>query len=276
MTDIKVLDQVTRVTPIGVQYFDDVDQIIVSEGLVVSMWRSNGSTKRHQAIVNRTGVFVVRGLHCLYEAESGKGDKDYWDHVATKLYRVEMTDSRGRFLPYWFDAEAPTNGFIGLTCGSPPLNTQFGLPLYSAPSRSVSGHNATVRADLWDVQHDCPAAWAYAELTTNSRILCKGMADLNGKLGMFFSYPEAEDQFPASPLRTGTSLRNQSWDVQLTIQYQFKDPFPNIPNLCDVLAQPQVQIWRQRGPNVELTTATLRVGQELILNTVGRSELVIG
>lgn len=277
MTDIEVLDRVTRVTPIGARFFDAVEQAIVSEELVVSMWRLNGSTKRQQAVVNHTGVFVVRGLRCLHEAETGKGDKDYWDHVLTKAYRLEMTDPRGRFLPYWFEADAPTRGFVGLTCGSPPPDTEAGLPLYSAPSRSVAGHYAAVRADLWDVQHNCPAAWAYAELTTNGIPLCEGMADRKGKLGMFFSYPEAADQFPASPLRTGVSPRNQSWDVQLTIKYRFKDPNPDIPNLCDdVLGQPQVQVWQQRGPNVELTTATLRVGQELILKTMGKSELLIG
>jgi hypothetical protein len=277
MTDIEVLDRVTRVTPIGAKFFDAVEQAIVSEGLVVSMWRLNGSTKRQQAIVNHTGVFVVRGLRCLHEAETGKGDKDYWDHVLAKSYGLEITDPRGRFLPYWFEADAPTRGFVGLTCGSPPPDREAGLPLYSAPSRLVASHYAIVRADLWDVQHNCPAAWAHAELTTNGTSLCEGLSDRNGKLGMFFSYPEAADQFPGSPLRTGISPRNQSWDVQLTIRYRFKDPIPDIPSLCgDVLMQPQVQVWEQRAPNVELPTATLRVGQELILKTTGRSELLIG
>jgi hypothetical protein len=102
------------------------------------------------------------------------------------------------------------------------------------------------------------------------------MADGKGKLGMLFAYPEVEDQFPGSPLQTGVAPRNQSWDVHLTIRYRFKEPVPDIPNLCgDVLGQPQVQVWEQRGPNVELTTATLRVGQELILKTMGKSELLI-
>jgi hypothetical protein len=277
MIDVEVQEWVTRVTPIAARFFDAVEQAIVSDGLVVSMWRLNGSTKRQKAIVNHTGVFVVCGLRGLHEVETGKGDKDYWDHVLTKSYGLEMTDPRRRFLPYWFEAEAPTRGFVGLTSGSPPPDTEAGLPLYSAPSRSVAGYYATVRADLWDVQHNCPAAWAHAELTTKGIPLCEGMADRNGKLGMFFSYPEASDQFPGSPLQTGISPRDQSWDVQLTIRYRLKDPNPDIPNLCDeVLTQPQVQVWEQRGPNVELTTATLRVGQELILKTRGRSELLIG
>jgi hypothetical protein len=277
MTDVEVQDWATRVTPIGARFFDAVEQAVVSEGLVVSMWRLNGSPKRQKAIVNHTGVFVMRNLRCLYEAESGNGDKDYWDHVSTKPYGLEMTDSKGRFLPYWFEVEAPTRGFVGITCGSPSPSTESGLLLYSAPSRSVAGHYATVRADLWDVQHDCPASWAYAELTANHILLCEGMADRNGKLGMFFAYPEAVDQFPASPLRTGISPRDQSWDIQLTIKYRLKDPIPDIPNLCDeVLGQPQVQVWQQTGPNLELTTAILRVGQELILKTVGKSELLIG
>jgi hypothetical protein len=277
MTDVEVQEWVTRVTPIGARFFDAVEQAIISEGLVVSMWGLNGSTKRQEAVVNHTGVFVVRGLRGLHEAETGKGDKDYWDHVLTKSYGLEMTDHRRRFLPYWFEADAPTRGFVGLTCGSPPPDTEAGLPLYSAPSRSVAGHYAAVRADLWDVQHDCPAAWAYAELTAKNVLICKGMADGKGKLGMFFAYPEVEDQFPGSPLQTGVAPRNQSWDVHLTIRYRFKEPVPDIPNLCgDVLGQPQVQVWQQRGPNVELTTVTLRIGQELILKTMGKSELLIG
>ncbi len=277
MTDIEVLDRVTRVTPIGARFFDAVEQAIVSEGVVVSMWQLNGSPKRQQAIVNRTGVFVVRGLRGLHEAETGKGDKDYWDHVLTKSYGLEMTDHMRRFLPYWFETGAPTKGLLRVTCGSPPPNTEAGLPLYSAPSRLVAGHYATVRADLWDVQHNCPAAWAYAELTANHILLCEGMADRSGKLAMFFAYPEAADQFPASPLQTGVAPRKQSWDVHLTIRYRFKKPVPDIPNLCgDVFGQPQVPVWQQRGPNVELITTKLWVWQELILTTAGKSELLIG
>jgi len=85
MTSIQVLEELTLLQPFGLRFWDQVTQSVVSDGLVVTAWRSAQPEVRTLAWLNRSGVFSFRNLPGLREIENGAGDADFWAQHAPQF-----------------------------------------------------------------------------------------------------------------------------------------------------------------------------------------------
>ena len=252
MKTIKVLDRITRVTPLGIRFYDAVSHVGVAEGLEVNAYPTLRPEHRIPSVITPSGVFVFRGLPGLTSDEFGAGDNRYWKTIIPQEFWIKVKDLQRRFLPMLFDSIAPIQGFSQLSCFSPlsPPKGSPAIPLYSAPSRAVPGPVAVLRADLWDAQQNIPASWAKVEVHAGGSMIAHGLADADGRLTIMFSYPDLVDMASGSPPVAGLPLKQQRWLLDLQIRYQRWNPVPAIPDLCAVLNQPLSGIWRSRGPDV--------------------------
>jgi hypothetical protein len=226
--------------------------------------------------VNHVGVFVLAGVPGLALAEHGAGDDAYWaDPPAQTIVTVDVDDSRGRFLPFSFDADLPARGMFELACGSPP-GADGPIVLFSSAARPVPAGCAVVRADLWDADADAPAAWALLEVQPPGLPPARGLADARGRVAVVFPYPEPSGLDGSPPSLERRALSAQSWTVQLrAFAAAQADPVPARPDLCTVLTQPEATLLAGESPATPLTDATLDYGRELVLRTSPQSVLVL-
>lgn len=279
------LEVLSRVTPLGVRFRDEGTGALVGDGLQVSAFPEGQPRLRRASLVNRSGVHVFMDLPGLRDLEYGgpgvppadAGDAAWWASLpARKPFTVEVEDAMGRFLPCAFRAELPHPGLFQLTCPglppAPPLSGPPAVPLFSAPTRVSGGPLAVLRAELWDADAQVPAAWARVEATAQGGAAALGVADAQGRLALFFHYPEPVD-FPPGPLAenpalpAGPPLLEQTWTLQVRVFYARRTPVPARPDLCDTLSQPSSWAWTDTDSSVELLEPTLRYGQELVLKT---------
>ena len=280
---IRVMERVSRVTPLGVRFLDEATGTLVGDGLQVSAFPEGQPASRRQSVVNRSGVHVLMdlpGLRDLEYADGDAGDDAWWAALpARRPYTVEVWDTLGRFLPTSFRAELPHRGLFAPDCvASPPsplapLGDGPAVPLFSAPARQSAVPLAVLRAELWDPNELGPAAWALVEVTSPTGAFARGVADAQGRLALFFQYPEPEDFLPgsqvdASSLPAGPPLLEQAWALQVRVHYTRRTPVPQLPDVCLTLSQPPAGVWAEvTGSPLELLEPTLRYGQELVLRT---------
>ncbi|MCP3137369.1 hypothetical protein [Pyxidicoccus xibeiensis] len=280
---IHVMERLSRVAPLGVRFRDEATGTLVGDGLEVSAFPLGLPAARRHSIVNRSGIHVLMdlpGLRDLEYADGDAGDDAWWAALpARRPYTVEVRDTLGRFLPCAFRADLPHRGLFTPDCvSSPPSplspNEGPAVPLYSAPSRQSAVPMAVLRAELWDQPMRIPAAWALVEATpVAGGVTARGMADAQGRLALFFQYPEPVDFAPGSPLDAsslpaGPPLLDQSWALQVRVHYARRTPVPQLPDVCLTLSQPPAGVWADStGSPLELLEPTLRYGQELVLRT---------
>ncbi len=264
-----VAERLTYVAPLGIAFLDPANGRRVEDGLIVS---ANGV----RAFANRVGVFVLAGIPGLGATERGEGDEDFWADPPTRAaVTVQVDDRYGRFLPFSFEAGLPARGLFELACGSPP-GAPAPIVLFSAPARSVPAGSAVVRADLWDVDADAPAAWALLEARAPGLAPARGLADVRGSVAVVFPYPEPPglDGSPPSPQRK--ALARQSWTIQLrAFAAPQPEVVPNRPDLCAALMQPAATLLADTSPASPLTDATLEYGRELVVSTGSESVLIL-
>lgn len=275
----RVLETVTSVAPLGLRFWDPVTRSIVSDGLKVRAYPPGKEWHAVPVTTNRSGIYVLQDMPGLREAENGSGDAGYWSGVQKKAAIVEVQDDLRRFLPFTIEMQLPERGIYNPSClrnDSKP-DALDAVPLHSAPSRVAPGGMAVLRAQLWDMVHSCPAAWAYMEVRTvrspAGKLLAMGYADDRGQIALYFGYPEtAEAGGPGSPLGSPPSgqkrpLWEQQWVVQVAARYAYRDPPPTIPDLCQVHAQPIADLWADTMLGTQLSTLTIFFGKELVLRT---------
>ena len=179
-----VLERVTRTALLGIRLWDRVTARAVADGLdLVEVGRGI------RAYPNRSGVFVLHDLPGL------RASSDFWaSPPAAADFTFELADRERRFLPFRFQATAPTRDFFAETCGipvtSPPDALVAGVPLFSSPARQVPAGTAVVRADLWDAAADAAAAWAVLEVGAPGGSTYHGIADADGRVAVLLPYPE--------------------------------------------------------------------------------------
>jgi hypothetical protein len=280
---LKSPETLYRLCPLGVRFWDEVTQAVVTDGLTVMAapkpaWNQGiarllkrGSrlgafpalpaVQQVIATPNHSGIYVFRSLPGLRDAEQGTGDDQFWAGPlgATKhAFVVGVDDSLGRFLPFAFEVQLPCRGLFNLDCDlglasdspvSPPVSALARAPLFSTPSRPVPAGMAVVRADLWDVQRAIPAAWAMLRFAVNDPIRgtlnARGLADDRGCLLALFRYPEPNESYPLSPPYTGSPLATQGWEVEIEAHYTRVGPQSAFVDLCSALGQ-------QAGPAATL------------------------
>lgn len=278
MNAIHVLETIGRVSPLGCRFYDAVQDRIVHEGLQVTTYLLSEPERRRSAVVTRSGAFGFRQIPGLTALEFGMGDDDYWGSLPPpKKAAVEVIDLQGQFQPFWFEVDVPMNGLVVSICGEPssPPESSVGIRLYSAPTRPVKEGIAVLRAQLWDVTEDVPASWAYMEVWNGATLHGRGMADREGRLAMFFPYPDLGGLASGSPPLVNQPLHGHVWSLEIRGHYKRWDPIPDIPNICEVLTQPAAQVWSADSPLSPLTAVQLEYGRELIVRSMPRSELLI-
>jgi hypothetical protein len=266
------LEFVTRVTPLGLRFWDAVTGAVVADGLAVTAYPPGGG-RRVSAYTTRSGVFVLQGLPGLRDLEEGEGDAAYWDFLPPgRRFVLEVVDREGRFQPFTFTADLPARGLLTWRCekASPPESAAAFVPLFSTAARTVPAGTAVLRADLWDPWAQVPAAWAVLEVRAPGRPPVRGIADGRGRVAVLFPYPEPTSPFPdlgSPPAGAAAPFTAQEWPLEVRAAYAPQDPAPAIPDLCDTLGQPPADLWADSFQIEPLTGAVLKLGQELIVRT---------
>jgi hypothetical protein len=276
-----VLERLSRVTPLGIRFWDDVAHAVVSDGLVVDVYPALQPQRRASAYPNRSGTFVLPRLPGprVPEEEFGAGDGPFWNSVRPRPFVIEVSDRRGYYQPFTLDVSLPVQGLA-----MPPLVMPASPPsevilLFPTSSRPIPAGAAVVRADLRTpvaapggrVDRG-PASWALVEVQVATAPPVRGIADREGRVAVLLPYPEPTPS-PARPTSppypTGTSLAEQEWPVRLTVFFEPSTPTPEVPALRRTLEQPPVTAWIEDGGGTRpLGDQVLRYGQELIVRSV--------
>lgn len=254
---------------LGVRFRDPVTGDVVSEGLRVTATLADDPKRVLQAIANRSGVFSFPALPGLREWERWADDDQRWTNLsglpvlpgqaaadfippagACEL-RLEVRDAGGRFLPCQHRVRVSQPG-------PPVLQT---LALFSAPARVLPPNCAVLRTQLRLPNGD-PAAHALlrVSLAAPATDLALALADAHGSVAAIFPWPE-----PPSAL--GITPRSQQWILGCTA---WEAPAPSVDGELPDPAAIKTDARRRRllttlAPEVELTSATLNYGRELIL-----------
>ena len=294
----QVIERVTLVAPLGLRFWDEVSGKTIGNGLVVTAYPATNPQRRVRAFSNPSGIYVFRHLPGLRDFEHGSGDNNFWESLPPRRpFVIEVDDRERRFQPFLLTTHLPVRDVFVWEDPSPasPPSPTLGVPLYSAPSRSVPAAMAVIRAELRDPwagpdHQGGPAAWAVIEAHIPGQPTVRGIANDKGRIALIFPYPdpgsEAFASPPDSPLLSppagSSSLRHQVWNIALQAAYKPMHPVPvgratpPIPDLRDILMQPPATLWADTKRTKPLTEARLTFGQELILRSTDFTTEPIG
>jgi hypothetical protein len=285
-SSFKLLERVVHTAPFGVRFRDAVTGAAVTDGLLVEAYPKAAALSRVRAFANRSGTQVLLGVPGLRRFEMSEIEEDSWDESppGAGLFRIEVTDIWGRYLPFSFEARLPFRGLFvwdenPLPPESPPApQLSDGLPMFSATSRVPPAGMAAIRAEMWDEMTETVAAYALLEARFKGVLLGHGMADAEGRIALIFPYPPPA-RVPASsppgspPSGSGTipPLTQQKWMIDLTARYGPIESPPvaaqKFPDLYTVLSQRTALLWQDAAMTEVLTTATLEFGRECFVQT---------
>lgn len=291
---LPVIERLTRTTPLGLRFWDDVTSKVIGDGLFVTAYPPASPLRRIEARVNRSGVYVLSDLPGLREVEFGTGDDEFWSAFeenspppATARFKIEVVDSWRRFIPFLLTIDAPVKNIIASIPDSPassPPESAQGISLYSAASRATPAAMAVLRAEIREWKTDGnhqgePARWTMVEARMAGRLLSRGVADENGLVALIFRYPAPVTHPLGSPPAIsppgaeGPALRDQQWTIELSASFDRirpQGPFPGapaLPDIGDVLTQSPATLWVDSERQEALTEATLSFGRELVLRS---------
>ncbi len=271
-----VLERVTRVAPLGMRFWDDVSSAVVADDLTVIAYPANNPALQAPASITHSGVYAFIDLPGLRDLENGSGDEAFWANLpARRPFVIQVIDNASRFQQFQLTAQVPVRGLFTLDCASPPTLAQAGVPLFSSPARAVPGGMAVLRADLWDIAADAPAAWTLIEASIEGQTVARTYADRQGRVALIFAYPEPPRFSISSPPSSRRALTDQTWTIQLHAFYSPTTPVPQIPDLCQVLNQAEANLYSNLSPALPLTETALEFGKELILKSQLQSVLLI-
>lgn len=281
----RFLERVSLPAPLGLVFWDFATGTPVRDGLSVSVAPRDRPHTARQLIVNRNAVWLAPTLPGLSAGQLATGD---WTALR-RTYRVEVSDSFGRFLPLAFEAELPSRGLYqwpGWTA-SPPMallplllgDSPAGvspprIPLFSSAARSAPPGVAEVRCQLADAATREPAARALVVVSHAGVARGIGLADDEGRAAVFFAYPDR----PRPTLATSPpAITDFRWALEVDAFYH---PLPNsgagvptlaaVPTLADVVAQldhVREPLDSILSPPEVLPSQLLTFGRPLILRT---------
>lgn len=290
MPSIKVWEQTTRRTPLGLQVWDFVTSTHLVDGLEIVLSTDKRNSSLTQTFVNRSSIYCAYGINGLIQFELNGDDTSSWESKQRR-YKIEIRDPADRYLPFELDAELPARGLLSwlsplmspphqLSQGlhfifsnansSPPEATLGYVPLFSAPSRPVPGTLAQVRAQLREFGSDRPAAWCLLTVSVDLNVVGIGLADREGRVAILFPYPERAKSALTSP----PSAKNDfKWSIKLNAYYVPRQPnalVPEVPNLTEVLNQlnsPRTLFESTMSPPQPLPELRLEYGIPLTIRT---------
>jgi hypothetical protein len=271
---VSSLEIVTRTAPYGIRPWDAVSGRAVTDGLRLTELRSGVA-----ATPNRSGVLVFHDLPGLRDSATGRGDDaSRAAPPAGSTFHFELVDRDRRFLAMRFAAIAPARVMRALdpAPGASSVVDVATMQLHSAPSRRLPHGTAAIRADLWDVERDAPAAYAVLEVRPPGGPAARGIADEQGRVLVALAYPEAQLS-GSTPQPASRRLADQTWALTLAVRYDgHAAGRPGVvPDLDEVLDQAAGRLLEHPVPLTPLTGATLAFGRELTLRSGSRSVVLV-
>jgi hypothetical protein len=266
-----LLETVSRVTPMGVRFRDIATGAIVADGLEVRVRPADAPRRWQPAFATRGGTFAAADLPGLRELkrdadgmprgrdlERGAGDAAYWAAIGAgrRPFVVEVTDRWRRYLPMTIALSLPHRGLALPACVAPKAHGEA-VPLYPAPALTPAPGLAAVRVELWDAARDAPASWARVEVTLGGEV-ATGVADDRGAVLVLAPWPRIANG-------ASQALAATTWPVRLHAFFGAQ-PREEIPDLCDVLSQPERTLSLRPDTDAALGgDIRLRLGHELVL-----------
>ena len=277
---LRPLETVLIVTPLGIRFWDAARDVAVDSGLVVHARPETAPTETGKATRTRSGVYAFFGLPRMRAVEYPLTDGPA--SPPTGRYIVDVTDSERRFVPVAFQVDVPFEGIYPVGLGASPAGGGApGFYLFSSATRITGADLAVVRATLVEAATAAPAAHAVVELTLpdGSRVI--GLADAAGQVAVAFPYPRFATVISSPPRSTQAAREPPDWPIPVRIQYAPAAQvmlLPDLPpDLGSLLTQAGTDIWASASgpPGAELS-ASLVFGRELVLRTDDGPSLLIG
>ena len=269
---VQVLEEIARVTPFGVRFWDITAITPAEAGLTVVAYPDGFPSLRFTASANRTGVYFFHDLPGMRSVEYGSGDDAFWAANPPRIpFTLEVSDPLGRYLPYQFPVLMPTHGLFGILDSplAPALTPDASwLPAFSAPARELPGPSAVVHAALLDITTGAPAAWALVTAQVPGSPLTIGLADDRGVVSLTLPYPEPRNSPFSSPLGPGSlKLSDQTWPLTISIFYSARLSTLDLPSLDEILHQGEATAWRDATRSAPAHIFTLQFARDLILRS---------
>ena len=270
-TSVTVLESVSLVTPLGVRFWDVAMEAPAGGGLTVTAYRDVWPELTWDAVEGRNGVYSFRSLPGLQYASNGLGDDAYWSaNPPTVPYLLSVVDTQNRYLPFQLSVTLPCRGLSGLFAS--PVSTGLTpdatwIPVFSMPSRPVPGTAGIIHAQLQDDTTGLPASWAMVTAESSSGTPTTGIADARGVISLAFPYPEPRNFALTSPLGSSVKLTDQTWPVDITINYTPKASGTSLPFLEDLLQQGSAFAWEDSAHSAPAGSFLLQFGNDLILRS---------
>jgi hypothetical protein len=195
--------------------------------------------------------------------------------AATKPFVIEARDLRHRYLPLVFGVNVPFKGVFPTSAIVSPLSgNPSGCYLFAAPTRRVLGGEAALRATLWDISDEQPAAYAVVEAQVEGKTWY-GIADERGSVIVPFPCPEF---MVPETLSSPQEPVQQKWQVRVRVKYEpgrlLRLEGSDTPTIRSIFDQERASLWRvDVGPDHWELNFQLLYGEELVMRTGGQSTL---
>jgi hypothetical protein len=269
---VKVLEELSRVTPFGVRFWDITAIAPAGAGLSVVTYPDRFPSLLTKADMNRTGVYFFHDLPGMRRVEYGSGNDAFWAANPPSIpFTVEVSDPISRYLPYQFSVSMPVRGLYGIADSplSPALTPDATwLPVFAAPAREMPGPSAVLRTVLRDDAAGAPAAWAMVTAQVPGSPMTIGLADDRGVVTLTLPYPEPRNSPFASPLGTGSlKLSDQTWPLTVSVFYRPGVNAPDLPDLAEIVQQGAATAWLDTAHSAPAGNFTLQFGRELVLRS---------
>jgi hypothetical protein len=281
------VETLTRVTPLGIRFWDAAAARPVREGLRVRAWPEGAAGPGTTAFRTVSGVYAFHGLPGLEALEWGETPFDpLAEPLRQERYVVSVEDLGGRFVPVAFVVDLPRRErgvYPPAESGSLPEAVVPGFVLFSAPARAVPAGAAAVRAHLEDALTREPAAHAVLEVEVEGEVWL-GLADASGAVAVCFPTPPFRHALSGSFPAGGTPLHEHAWTATARLRYAPASvvvaPEVRLPLLGSVSDQAAGLLYAEppgslADPPLDALDLTLVYGRETVLRTAGLSTLLV-
>jgi hypothetical protein len=264
------LDGPTRVTAFGARFVDPATGRAIRDGLRVTLFPKTRPELARDAYLTAGGVHALQRAPGLGDFDRGDGGARFWhDALAAPVdFIVEVRDALGRYHDIAMALTLPTPGPFGSGPSASGLPAPVALPI--TPARMPPPATAVLHADLRDARSPGqPLRHAMLVVVCGGVEVGFGIADLDGRIAVMFSYPEPTADAPFS------------WPLALTLYCArpttgLVDPQgpSDLPDLKTLLAQRQGTAWRLLGTwdadqssGTDYAAPPLKLGRPLTLDT---------
>ena len=287
MNPARIIDRVIRPAPIGLRFRDVATGLPVIAGLTVTVTSLRNPLRTKRLDVNRSAVWYAHRFPGFPDHDLA--DPANWAALAQPC-RIAVDDVLGRYLPLRIDMDLPVRGLanwpgwatvpqallaplIDGAAESPPDMTvcRDALPLFSAPERSNPAPLAEIRCQLRRTDGS-PASGALMTVSHSGTVRALGQADDDGRIALFFPYPER----PRASLATSPpAITDFRWALDIRA---YAAPLPATPTFADIIDQlnhPRDLFASTASPPELLPPQLLSFGRPLTVRTTGSSVLMM-